>query len=38
MEEIQLGTGNGNYYSIHLIHSKPNTKNSSNTYCIHNKQ
>jgi hypothetical protein len=38
MDEIPLGTGKENYYSINLIHSKLNTKNSSNTYCIHNKQ
>lgn len=38
MDKIRLGTGNENYYSVNLIHSKPNTKNSSHIYCIHNKQ
>lgn len=39
MEEIRLGTDYQNYYSINLIHSKPNTKKSSNnTYILYSKQ
>lgn len=30
MEEIRLGTDNEKYHPINLIHSKPNTKKSSN--------